>query len=152
MKRRFCLLAMLAVLSIAVAPAKAATPAVEGEISGVEVCPQAICGAAIFTGTFKGTVGGNPTAGFFWVAVNHEPLPTPGSTAAILSGRWNIATPRRAFSGPVLGGTIFNSGDNTFKIDTALKITRGGSGLIDVSGLLNHNEFPPTIEATLFQP
>ncbi len=152
MKRWIGSLATGVVLFTLVSLATASTPAVQGEISGVEVCIQSVCGAAVFTGTFKGTVGGNPTVGFFWAAVQHEPLPNPGSSAALLSGRWNIATPGHTFSGQVVGGSIFNNGDNTFKIDTALKITRGGSGLIDVAGILNHNTFPPTIEATLSQP
>lgn len=150
-KRSIGLLAILT-LFMAARSAAASDPPVVGQLSGVEICPQSICGAAVFTGTFQGTIRGFPTAGFFWVAAQHESLPTPGNTAGITGGRWNISTPTRFFRGRILGGTIFNNGDNTFTIDVTLDVRKGGSGRIDFLGTLDHNVFPPTIEGALTQP
>jgi hypothetical protein len=128
----------------------ASTPAVEGDLDGLEFCPQEVCGAAVFAGNFSGTIGGKQTPGFFWVAVKHEHLPKAGSSTAVLSGRWSITSNGGIIGGPILGGTLFNNGNNTFRVDTVLEISRGGSGNIDFSGVLNHNRFPPTVEGSLF--
>jgi hypothetical protein len=74
MKRCLCQLVVVALFLIAVQPVRASSPTIAGEISGVELCPEIACGAAIFNGTFQGTVGNKPTPGFFWVAVQHEAL------------------------------------------------------------------------------
>lgn len=153
MMRWISLFAILAVFSMMrVTPSAASSPVITGEISGVEICPQSLCGAAIFTGTFRGLVGQRLAAGFFWAAVKHEPLPEPGNTAAILGGKWNIATRANSFAGRILGGTLFNNGDNTFRVDATLELNRGGTGAILFSGSLDHNDLPPTLEGRLSQP
>jgi hypothetical protein len=60
------------------APVSEALPqGIDVLIEGPELCPQSVCGAAIFIGGFRGRVDWNPSAtGLFWTAVNHEPLPT----------------------------------------------------------------------------
>ena len=57
-------------------PAGASNPVIQGEVSGVEVCAQFLpCEAAVFTGTCDCTVGNRKAPGFFWVSVQHDPLP-----------------------------------------------------------------------------
>jgi hypothetical protein len=73
----------LAFLLITAQPAIASSPAIEGEISGVEVCIQSVCGAAIFTGTCDCTVRGRAAPGLFWVTVQYDELPDVNQAAAI---------------------------------------------------------------------
>ena len=79
MKQLLLRMGLLAVFLIAAQPAVASNPDIEGEVSGVEVCAQFLpCEAAVFTGTCHCTVAtGSP--GFFWVSVQHVPLPNAGS-------------------------------------------------------------------------
>jgi hypothetical protein len=132
--------------------AVASNPIIQGEISGVEICAQFACNAAVFTGTCDCTVDSRNTPGFFWVSVQHDPLPNAGSSSAIRDGKWNLTTLRGSFSGKVVDGEIFNKGDNTFEITARLRIQKGGNGIVKVSGLLDHNDFPPTFEGDLSQP
>ena len=133
-------------------PAIASNPAIVGEISGVELCAQFACDAAIFTGTCDCIVDNRHTPGFFWVSVQHDPLPNEGSSSAIRGGKWNLTTLLGSYSGRVVDGEIFNTGENTFEITARLRIQKGGNGIVTVSGLLDHNEFPPTFEGDLVQP
>ena len=145
-------MAFLTVFLIATQPAVASNPVIVGEISGVEICAQFACNAAVFTGTCDCTVDNRNTPGFFWVSVQHDPLPNAGSSSAIRDGKWNLTTLRGSFSGKVVNGEIFNKGDNTFEITAILRIQKGGNGIVKVSGLLDHNDFPPTFEGDLSQP
>jgi hypothetical protein len=116
------------------------------------LCPQSICGSAIFTGEFNGLVNGRPERGVFLGAITHDPLPADGESAAITGGLWLIRTPRRALSGYVVpGGKLTNNGNNTFAVDMTMVLLRGGVGTLDFSGLLNHNPFPPTIIGVVSQ-
>ena len=83
--------------------------------------------------------------------MQHDPLPNAGFSSAIRSGKWNLTTLRGSFSGKVVNGEIFNTGENTFEITATLRLQKGGNGLLTVSGLLDHNEFPPTFEGDLIQ-
>jgi hypothetical protein len=56
------------------------------------------------------------------------------------------------FSGDVLEGSIFNNNDNTFTVTARLRLEKGGTGDVIVTGLLDHNDFPPTFEGQLIQP
>jgi hypothetical protein len=152
MKRYLCQLVVVALFWIAVQPVRASSPTIAGEISGVELCPETACGAAIFTGTFQGTVGNKPTPGFFWVAVQHDTLPTPGNAAPIFSGKWSLSTFWGKFGGMVLKGSIFNNGNNTFTVSVALELASGEASQLLGEAVLNHNDFPPTVEGKLFQP
>jgi hypothetical protein len=153
MRRSAFQLIGLAVFLIAVEPANASKPKIEGEISGVELCPQVACGAAIFTGTFQGKVGNDSTPGFFWASVQHEPLPVdPNQSAVVLGGKWSLSTFRGQFRGSVIDGFITNNGDNTFTVTLTLQLKRGGKGLLIAEVVLDHNDFPPTAEGKLFQP
>jgi len=144
-----------ATLTIAVEPVRGeSTPAITGKLSGVELCPQSVCGAATFVATFQGSVGPRPALGLFWAAVNHEPLPTVlDQTVLITGGKWNLSTGARSFRGRIDGGTLTckDSDCLTFDVRAVLILIRGGSGEICGSGLLDHTEFPPTIEGSLLQ-
>ncbi len=148
-------LVFFATLSIFAAPAMGqSNPTITGNISGVELCPQSVCGAAIFTGTFQGSVRSRPAAGFFWTAVNHDPLPTYlGQSVAITGGKWNLSTVLRRFQGPVEGGTLTCSDMDclTFDVRAVLELIKGGSGKICFSGVLDHTQFPPTVDGQLLQ-
>jgi hypothetical protein len=130
-------------------------PAIAGQISGIELCPQFICGSAIFSGVFHGTVDSKSAKGSFSVSVNHQPLPTTaGDSSAIKGGSWFIMTKKDVFTGDITTGTITNNDaniPNTFVIAATLGLDQGGSGTIYFCGILNHNEFPPTITGTISQ-
>jgi hypothetical protein len=153
MLRRFYPAVFVVALLIATVPVTAdSVPVIEGYIAGVELCPQSICGSAIFTGQFAGQVNGRPERGVFLGAITHDPLPEAYQSAFITGGLWVIRTPRRVLSGYVMpGGTLRNNGDNTFTVDMTMVILRGGVGTLQFSGLLNHNVFPPTIIGTVSQ-
>jgi hypothetical protein len=154
MRRSAFQLIGLAVFLIAAEPANASRPKIEGEISGVELCPQVACGAAIFTGTFQGEVGNDSTPGFFWASVKHETLPVDWNQppADVLGGKWSLSTFRGEFRGSVIDGTITNNGNNTFTVRLTLQLKRGGKGQLLAEVLLDHRDFPPTAEGELFQP
>jgi hypothetical protein len=152
MKQRLCQLGVVALFLMAVQQVGASNPTITGEISGVELCPETACGAAVFTGTFQGTVGDRPTPGFFWVAVQHETLPAAGNSSPIFAGKWSVSTFWGKFDGTVLGGSIFNNGNNTFNVSVTLELKSGGTGELFGAAVLNHNDFPPTVEGKLFQP
>jgi hypothetical protein len=152
MKQLLLRLVFLVMFLSAGQPAVASNPVIQGEISGVEICAQFACNAAVFTGTCDCTVDNKNTPGFFWVSVQHDPLPAAGFSSAIRDGKWNLTTLRGSFSGKVVDGEIFNKGGNTFEITARLRIQKGGNGIVKVSGLLDHNDFPPTFEGDLTQP
>lgn len=127
-------------------------PTVQGEILGLEFCPQSVCGVALFGGFFVGQVGNNRHAvGTFAVAVNHEPLPPPGESVDLTGGLWELKAGGRRVRGGVGDGTLFNNGDNTFLVIATLQLTQGGSGELSFVGVLDHNVFPPTIKGSLLQ-
>jgi hypothetical protein len=147
MVRRVVCLAILLLL-VGVRPIYAqSTPYIDVKTAGIELCPQIICGQAIFTGILIGRVGFNPLAiGTFVVGVKHELLPDPGKTANITGGGFEFRVGLRRIAGRVVpGGTLFNTGLNTFEVKTALEILSGGSGFLGYGGLLDHNVFPPTV-------
>jgi hypothetical protein len=141
-------------LGAGIRPAQAASiPVINVNTFGIELCPQSICGAAIFTGLLHGQVGGNDRAlGTFTAALTHEPLPEAGETANLTGGVFEFRVGLRRIRGIVLpGGTLLNNGNNTFTVSATLYITNGGSGTLHFEGVLNHNTFPPTIVGTISQ-
>src|SRR5215471_5548774 len=126
------------------APVRAAsfTP-ISAAAFGIELCPQSVCGAAIFTGLLNGRVGTMRAGGSFAVAVTHEQLPDPGAKSAITGGVFDIFLGGRAIHGLVTGGTLENLGNNTFMVTMTLMATDGRE--LTFEGILNHNVFPPTI-------
>lgn len=155
MRRALVCSAILLTLSAAARPAQAASiPVINVNTFGIELCPQVICHAAIFTGLIHGQVGGNHNAlGTFTAALTHEPLPDEaGETVAITGGVFELRVGLRRIRGVVVpGGTLRNNGDNTFDVDGTLLITSGGSGTLTYHVVLNHNTFPPTVVGTISQ-
>jgi hypothetical protein len=154
MLRRFYPAVLITTLLLATVPVVASSvPVVQGSIAGIELCPQSICGSAIFTGEFTGLVNGRLERGVFLGAITHDALPEEaGDSASITGGLWLIRTPRRTLSGYVMpAGTLTNYGDNTFTVNMTMVLLRGGVGMLHFSGLLNHTPFPPTIIGTVSQ-
>jgi hypothetical protein len=154
MKRGIAFAVILLTLAIGSRAVEAASsPVINVNTLGIELCPQSICGAAIFTGLLQGQVGGNDHAlGTFAAALTHDPLPDPGNPADLTGGVFEFRIGLRRIRGVVLpGGTLFNNGNNTFAVDATLFITSGGSGTLHFQGILNHNTFPPTIIGTASQ-
>ena len=153
MKQLFLALGFVAVFLFPAQPAGASNPVIVGEISGVEVCAQFLpCNAAIFTGTCDCEIDSRNTPGFFWVSVQHDPLPGPLLSSEILGGKWNLSTLRGSFSGEVINGRIVNNGNNTFTVTVRLRVQKGGNGDAIAKGVLDHREFPPTFDGFLEQP
>ena len=138
------------VLCASVAQA-ASVPAVDGQVAGLELCPQFICGAAIFAGGFQGKIGVNPdaTAGMI-AALTHGDLPTAvGDSTPIYKGVWELRTLFRRINGAVLGGRIVYIGDNKFHVTATLLLVNGGAGTLTLDGILDHNPLIPTFGGTL---
>ena len=154
MKRGIRFAVILLTLGTGAGAAEAASvPVINVTALGIELCPQSVCGAAIFTGILQGQVGGNDHAlGTFAAALTHAPLPDPYQQADITGGVFEFRFGLRRIRGVVLpGGKLFNNGDNTFLVDATLFITSGGAGTVHFQGVLNHNTFPPTIIGTVSQ-
>jgi hypothetical protein len=150
MARRFSWFALVVVLVAGAAPLRASSiPWVQGQVAGIELCEQAVCGAAYFVGFFAGQVGFNPWAiGTIAVAVTHEtPLPDPNDFADVTGGRWQLQLlSGKTLAGAVTGGSLFNNnGDGTYHVIANMLVTRGGVGTLTFEGTLSHNTFPPTI-------
>jgi hypothetical protein len=134
-------------------PATASSPTITGEISGVELCPQFVCDAAIFQGTCDCVVNNRHTIGLFWVSVQHDDLSQQvGSSTDIIGGKWTLTTLRGNFSGKVVDGDITFIGENKFFVNATLRLSKGGKGNMIVTGELDHNDFPPTFDGDLSQP
>lgn len=151
MKRGVGILALVGSLVATTRVAEAASlPNIQGAAFGFELAPQSVAGAAIFAGVFNGQVGKNTSAfGYFAIAVTHDPLPGPGEAASLTGGAWELGAARKRFRGVVTGGTLYNNGDNTFRVTAILELTEGGSGTLTFSGVLNHNTLIPTISGNL---
>ena len=131
----------------------ASQPIVNGHLEGLELCAQFQCGVALFVGQFKGQVNNQRGKGGFLVRVNHQSLPAPGQPpVAITGGEWDLRAGPNLFQVDVVKGIIVNNGNNTFTINVVLQIAEGGSGEIIFTGILDHTDFPPTVEGDLAQP
>jgi hypothetical protein len=149
--RRFSWLALAAVLVAGSVSVRAdAVPVVQGSVATIELCPQSICGVAIFTGVFAGQIESRRAVGSVSVVVKHEDLPEPGFSSNILSGAWQIQTFNRTVHGGVQSGTLFNNGDNTFKVHVTMTVA-GSPNTVSFNGTLNHNTFPPTLTGQIGQ-
>ena len=151
--RRIVLSSLVAIMLAAGAVTLAADsrPVLTGGAAGIELCPQFICGFALFVGQFQGEVNSNPASGGFVAAVRHEALPLVGQTADVLGGQWTITAGRRVFSGDITGGTILNLNGTQYCVTMVLDIDAGGGGTVHFTGLLDHGPFPPTIAGFVTQ-
>ena len=128
-------------------------PIVYGSVFGIELCPQVLCHAAIFTGSFSGRVGNNFFAhGVITAALTHQDLPPDDLCSEITGGSWQLNTFFRSVSGDVQPhGLICNNADGTFAISATLLVDPPGSGDIKFNGVLNHNTLIPTFWGALSQ-
>ncbi|HJR57872.1 MAG TPA: hypothetical protein VJ813_00670 [Vicinamibacterales bacterium] len=126
-------------------------PVLTGAAAGIELCPQFICGFALFAGLFEGQVNSRPASGGFAAAVLHGPLAPPLQSTPIVGGQFTITAGHRTFRGDVTGGTIVTLNETQFCVFMALEITDGGRGEIFFKGLLDHGPFPPTIVGLVTQ-
>jgi hypothetical protein len=153
MKRLLVPLALFFVIAAPVTGYAVSNPVIAGSVTGVELCEQDVCGAAVFVGVFAGRFGNRFAIGLISGAVTHEDLPAPGDTAAITGGVWRL----QLLSGRTVSGSIPPTGsitaddDNTFDITAQLDLVTGGLGSVFLEGELNHNTFPPTVTVVLTQ-
>jgi hypothetical protein len=153
-KRLLSFSALAVLLLVGTVPVQASSvPVIRGDVSGLELCPQSICGAAIFTGLFVGQVGVNPFAvGLVSVAATHEDLPDPDEFADIIGGVWSLRLlSGRRFTGVVTSGSLFNNGDDTFAVNVQMLLVGGGAGQLTFNGTLSHQVFPPTLIGEIVQ-
>ena len=146
---------VLVLLAIARPSEAQSTPFIDVDTFGIELCPQSVCGAAIFAGILHGQVGNNPHAfGTFAVAITHDtPLPEEGDPpVALTGGVFEFRIGLRRIRGIVAGGLLSNDGGNTFLTRAVLVLTSGGAGTVVYEGALDHNVFPPTVIGRVFQP
>ena len=145
MKRAISVLVIGLMLAIGSTTALAATVPlpVTAAASGIELCPQFICGIAIFTGIVQGQIGNNPNAfGTVTVALNHTDLPTAANPtpAQITKGIWQL----QKYSGTVIGGLITLKEDKLFRVQILMKATDGRTLYFD--GTLDHHPLIPTVK------
>lgn len=89
LKRALISAAILLILTCGARPAQAASVPLIFNVNafGLELCPQSMCGAAIFVGVLDGQVGSNPSAlGTFAVGITHTGLPDEGNPLTVLAG------------------------------------------------------------------
>jgi hypothetical protein len=120
-------------------------PVLTGTAAGFELCPQFICGFALFAGQFDGQLNSRPASGGFVAAVEHGPLPPLYLTTPVTGGEWTITANHRIFSGDITGGYILNLNDTQYCVSMTLQMTDGGKGELYFTGILDHGPFPPTI-------
>jgi hypothetical protein len=156
MSRRLTLFALVVVLLVGAVPVRAdSVPVVSGLVSGLELCAQDTCGAAVFVGFFLGQVGSNSHAiGTVGVAVKHDELPVNDSSL-ITGGVWRLRLlSGRTLTGEITGGLLVNpcnNSQNAYCVAVDLEIKQGGHGTFAFEGVLSHEVFPPTISGTFFQ-
>ena len=154
MKRARWWLMLLVVLFIGAGPMRADSsyPYIAGTVHMIELCPKSICGVALFTGIFWGQIGVNHTIGTVTVVVDHGPLPQPDDPCTYVSGLWEIRTLFRTIGGVAARADgLCADTALTFDVDVNMGITKGGSGALGFSGLLDHTPFPPTLNGDIFQ-
>jgi hypothetical protein len=143
----------------AVDPAPPAEPSIEGRVAGVELCPQFICGNALFSGYYSGEVAGQRAFGTWFAAVDHDPLPESGSVP-INGGKWILRTlvlngfsiSRQNFRGDFGVGSLAAESGNFYRALVPMNVTSGGAGQIELDLLLDENTFPQPVTGTLTLP
>jgi hypothetical protein len=111
--------------------------AIEGMISGVEICPQDWCtNGAFFTGSFTGKVDGKRTSGLFLVQVAHTSL----AEGLVTGGSWIVRTKRGDVGGTITSGVLTANNDQTFDVTLTLQVAQpAGGGTLTFVGLLDHS-------------
>jgi len=152
MLKKYFLIALTIVILLTAQHGIASQPVITGHLEGVELCAQFQCGVAAFVGQFKGQVDNKRGKGGFLVFINHGQLPQLRQAAKLTGGEFSLRAGANLFQGDILSGTLLDNGDNTFTVRVLMRVTEGGSGEVVFTGVLDHNDFPPTIEGELTQP
>jgi len=165
---------LVAVVSLGVSHVFAAPPPpppeINGTVSGIELCPEFRCGAAIFTGRFDGSVGNVYDANGTWsIAVQHGALAREvGGVTEITGGLFSLNAAGRTFQGYVLvdaehvaeltttqEGTGLLARGALFDIDVTLMLTQRKKPYTELHflGRLDHTNVPlVTVEGSLSPP
>jgi hypothetical protein len=145
----------LAVTLVSAAPLLAQSKtSLSGALSGRELCEQAVCGSAIFVAAFGGQIDHRPAVGLAIGAIRHTALPTAvHECATIVGGSWSINTLRRNLSGSIeYGGTVCYIDGIRYLVSLTMNIGEDGSdGQAQLTVLLDHEPFPPTVKGTISQ-
>jgi hypothetical protein len=160
MNKRFCMTAIVLLSVLVVRPLAAQEVAITGDVRGIELCPQFICGAALFTGVYRGSVDGQPAVGTWFAAVKHdEELPDViGDTAGIRGGTWQLNVwvrsgfffARRQYSGVFTNeGVIELAEIDLLQVTAPMVILDGGRGGILLNLDLDESTFPQPVWGTL---
>lgn len=154
---------LVAMVSLGVVNVSAATtPIIEGDVEGIELCPQYRCGAAVFVGRFDGKVGTVSDPNGVWrIAVRHGPLAREaGGVTEITGGLFSLNAAGRTIRGYVKEGTLTTVEEGTgilmkgatFDIHATLVLTRGAYGTVYFDGVLDHTHIPlVTVIGTISQ-
>ena len=155
MKRAICVLAFGLMFVLGSNAVQAATPTpIAGGVSGIELCPQFICGFAAFTGIFHGKIGNNPNAiGVASIVLNHTALPTLDNPApaSIYQGLFKLQTLSGTISAGVVQGSItLDPKDADGKLfDVHIMLMTSDFKIILFDGKLDHHPLIPTVAGTL---
>lgn len=124
-----------------------------GALSGRELCAQDMCGSAIFAAVFAGQIDNRPAIGLAVGSIRHTPLPTaPGECATITGGSWSIGTLRRTLGGAIeSGGKVCYVDGIKYLVSLTMDIDQGGDGTAQLTVLLDHGPFPPTVKGVISQ-
>jgi len=143
----------LALALSSAAPLFAQETSLSGALSGRELCEQAVCGSAIFVAAFAGQIDHRPALGLAIGAIRHTALPTAqGECATIVGGSWSINTLRRNLSGSVeFGGSVCYIDGIKYMVSLTMDIDQGGDGKADLTVVLDHQPFPPTVKGGITQ-
>ena len=151
MRHRVLRFTLLAIPLLATASLSArADLSLNGFVSGREVCELRVCGAAIFLAGFAGSIDDRPAIGLALGGIVHDPLPDVFGNADITGGRWSIRTLRRTVEGTISSGTIFNVNGLQFLVTMTMEIS-GGTDEATFTAVLDHSQFPPTIQGQITQ-
>ena len=157
---RLTLVAFTFTLVLQDSPAKAAPPTFQGGIAGIELCPQSVCGAAIFIFEYQGLVDGRLRDGWGWMAMNHDDLPDQlFGVSAITGGEGAIYIGHRRYRVSVNGGVLVLIGinnpfifDDDFAVLVSIDICKSkrqcrehAFGNFLQPGILSHQTLIPTI-------
>ena len=124
-----------------------AQPPVTADVLGIELCPQSICGAAVFYGAIHVNTGSeNGRAGTILGLIQHDELPEAGQTAALTNGVLRLQFDEEIIDLLLAVGNLTNNDDGTY---TIAALFSDGEMLHFFSGVLDHNFFPPLVYGTL---
>ena len=161
MKKAVAVVALGVIFALGSAIAQAApiplsfSPLLSGNVSGIELCPQFICGVAVFTMGYQGQIGPfRNAAGIITTALNHGPLPISESDdpATIVGGKWEFHSLFLNFKADVVTGQIDlidGSNGKKFHITAELSVTPGGPATLHFDGTLDHTPAIPTIKGSI---